>query len=363
MPQSDLITETNSQVEKLCIKCQKGLPMAAEFCPFCRSPQWQPAQQGDTTLGLHSTLLISNVNSSPDWAKGLPYIEFRASDNIWDIEEDEPAEYKQPRTRRPLRIIDEQSVFLAQTDKHITSEELLERVKNIIESQGVPVDVYLAQARWVNDLDEVRPRIVASLKNHSYSDVKMIMGLDYLGNWATFNMQVGAQPDPIPEPITPPRTSDTSPYVLMIVMGVIGAFVGGLMFLSGLAKSQFSNDSSLTILGFVIGGGGVALAIAGYINLQNVQQADKMNQGFALKKENEQYVKMMRKAMEKFSRTFKVDDIRLFSTAMRNVFEEVVDDIVERGGTVVREQGGHGGYFEDSSKLVQRKTDAAQIDI
>jgi hypothetical protein len=359
MPQSNSIIRTNPQVEKPCVKCQKGLPLAAEFCPFCRSPQWLPAQQGDTTQGLHSTLLINNVNSSPDWAKGLPYIEFRASDNVWDIEEDEPGEYKKPKTRRPLRIIDEQSVFLAQTDKHLTPAELLERVKAIIQAQGVPVDVYLAQARWIKDLDEVRPRIVASLKNHSYSDVKMIMGLDYLGNWATFNMQVGSQPEPIPDPIKAAPKTDTSVFVLMIIGGIIGFLFGGTMVLSGL----YSNSGGLTSLGTIILLLSTICAIAGFFSLQNAQEADRRNQQDASNKENVQYMKMMLKAMEKFSRTFKVDDMRLFSTAMKNVFEAVVDDIVEQGGTVVREKGGQGGYFEDTPRLVQRKTDAAQTDV
>ncbi len=50
--------------------------------------------------------------------------------------------------------------------------------------------------------------------------------------------------------------------------------------------------------------------------------------------------------VEKLSRTFKVDDIRLFAEAMQHVFRAVANDIIKQGAKVVRIEGGSGGFFQ-----------------
>jgi hypothetical protein len=70
---------------------------------------------------------------------------------------------------------------------------------------------------------------------------------------------------------------------------------------------------------------------------------------------------------KKMARTFKVDDVRLFHTAMNQVFKAVVDDIVEQGGGVKRLEGGGGELF-DHTEMARvaastRVSDAAQLDV
>ncbi len=262
------------------------------------------------------------------------HIEMRAGEGIWDYNDEEPDEYKRPGVARPLVIMDERADYLHQTDKHLAPGELLQRVRSIIDRQRVPVDVFLANARWIKDKSEVRHRIVAQLRSHSYSDVKMIMGLDYMGDWATFNMQVAMQPDPIP-PMPPSDSTGTA----LIIVGIIIAVLG----IPALA----------IIIGILMIPGGLLLAWYGY--KMNERSRDKSQQNWLFQQQ--------KRALEKFSRTYKVDDMRLFSTAMKSVFQEVVDDIVERGGTVVRVQGGQGGYFENTAPSTVRKVDAAQTEV
>ena len=64
-------------------------------------------------------------------------------------------------------------------------------------------------------------------------------------------------------------------------------------------------------------------------------------------------------------RTYKIDDMRLFSSAMNVVFRAVIDDIVTTdGGKVERVEGGKGGYLNEEgvTKLapMPRQGDAAK---
>jgi hypothetical protein len=262
----------------------------------------------------------------------------RAGEEIWHFLESEGA--IEPGDARPLVIRDEQVVHLAHTDRYLDPQLLLARVRSILDSQSVPVEVRLVKARWLSDPREVRPRLVASLREHPYSDVKMIMGVDYMGTWASFHLCLGTQPEPIP-----PKPKWEMPY------DAIAALVlGGV----------------LLLISFAAGSGGlgfVALASAGY----GVFRISKSYQEHEARWLAKRTARELEKVVERFSRTFKVDDMRLFSTAMREVFKLVVDDIVERGGRVVRIEGGSGGFFrseaQHKSRSPEHLNDAAQAEV
>ena len=161
----------------------------------------------------------------------------RASENIWNFEE--PEHQVVPGQRRPLVLLDEQTVHLAHTSRHLSPEELLGRVQTLIRAQEVPVEVRLLSARWQSDGREARPRLVASLgQGHAYSDMKMILGVDYLGRWASIHMCLGAEPEPLPPvprlPPTPPAPVPWGPIILGILgVPLLAAYGLGLLFLVG----------------------------------------------------------------------------------------------------------------------------------
>ena len=169
--------------------------------------------------------------SNPAQSQNNKFIEFRASDNIWNFTETEP--FMQPEQRRPVLILDEQTILLSETHKHLSPDELLTRVQSIIKEKQVPVETFIAQSRWINDIFEVRPRIIAALKDHAYSGLKMILGLDYMGNWATLQFQIGMQPDPLPKPPPSVMSANQLPIAL-IIGGIIAGFIGFLVTAGGL---------------------------------------------------------------------------------------------------------------------------------
>ena len=75
----------------------------------------------------------------------------------------------------------------------------------------------------------------------------------------------------------------------------------------------------------------------------------------------------IKRAIERQSRTYKIDDMRLFCTAMKAVYQAVVDDIVESGAQVVRVDGGRGGYFSGSDTQARgpsaKLSDAAESEV
>lgn len=222
----------------------------------------------------------------------------------------------------------------------------LRRVKFIIEEQNVPVDARLVDTRWVSDTTTKRPRVIASLRDHPYSDIKMIMGVDYMGKWASIQLHLGTEP----EPMSPEAEDDSW---TMPQDAIIALVVGGLFLLLGIAAGSVV----LGVLGFI------ALV---YGLIRAVKSKEMHTKKLLAKKALrlvEKKAKEWQKTAERLSRTFKVDDMRLFCRAMEAVFQRVVDDIVQTGGEVVRVEGGRGGFFEsdgaDQSVPTPRRVDAA----
>lgn len=262
-------------------------------------------------------------------------IVMRASEKIWHFREDEG-----PITLRPILILDERATHLSHTDRHLTPADLFDRVEARLRANQVPVQVELVKANWINDQQECRRRVMASLENHRFSDLKVIMGVDYLGTWATLQMHLGIEPEPKVdnEPISFPWG-----IALMLVGGSIGAF------------SFIDGKMQLAVLGAIL------LAIGFF--LHRWQRAEQQQ------RREEQLRQQAARAMERLSRTFKIDDLRLFASAMEQVFQEVVDDIVVQGARVVRIEGGRGEFFSgpgaDKAQPAPapRVSDAAEADV
>lgn len=259
----------------------------------------------------------------------------RASEKIWHFREDEG-----PTTLRPILILDERATHLSHTDRHLTPTDLFDRVQARLRAAQVPVQVELVKANWINDQAESRRRVMASLKNHRFGDLKVIMGVDYLGTWATLQMHLGLEPEP---------KFDTEPFSFPwgVMLMLVGGAAGGFSFLNG--------KMEIVILGAIL------LAIGFF--LHRWQRAEKQ------KRREEQLRQQAVRTMERLSRTFKIDDLRLFASAMEQVFQEVVDDIVVQGARVVRIEGGRGEFFSGAgADKVQpasapRISDAAQADV
>jgi hypothetical protein len=307
-----------------CVSCGIAIPMGAKHCPGCGSNQGtvQEAPSSPVAGGLSIIPTVTADRETPS-----PVIEFRASDNIWSHEEREPRIL--PEKPRPLLIVDEETVVLNHTDKRLSPDELLDRVKARIEAQNVPVEARLSTARWVNDHKEVRPRIVANLKDHTFSDLKMILGLDYMGGWASLQYQIGFQPDPVPA--TPPtvESKNWGPTIL-IVIGIVFLFLPPI---------------------------GIALIIAGLVWRLKVKKDIEAKRQERQRQINRQSDLQYQKTRMQISRTFKIDDMKLFQTAMRVVFQDVVDDIVQSGGEVVKEvKGGRSDFFMGQSQTNAEST-------
>ena len=343
--------------------CNEQLEAGADFCPFCGSDQvnnssaesqptlaasWQNPSTSFTTTPTFQVPLQGNPTPPLNYTDEV--LVMRAADSIWDITE--PERGVRFGMRRPLLIVKEEVEYLENTDKHLGPEDLLERVNSKIQQLQVPVDVRLMPTRWMNDLDEVRPRLVAFLRNHSYADIKMIMGVDYIGKWACFQLHLGAELEVIPPPPPPPAKD---PPIVAILLTIIGfaILIGG---------TTSRNGGVLIAIGLIM----IILAIIVFVR-QGQSQLEK-EAAAKLRWRVEQELRARERDADRLSRTFKVDDMRLFYIAMTKVFQAVVDDIVERGGGVIRVEGGRGKFFEASASERQvstapRTTDAAAAGI
>ncbi|CAN5744693.1 hypothetical protein BH20ACI4_BH20ACI4_22940 [soil metagenome] len=350
--------------------CGKQIDDDSTFCVICGTSQTarQPSvvehipmpndgfmSSGGAVVTKTPTAAPQNTpavnQSNPAQSQNYKFIEFRASENIWNFKEPEP--FMQPEQRRPVLILDEQTILLSETHKHLSLDELLTRVQSIIKEKQVPVETFIAQSRWINDVYEVRPRIIAALKDHAYSGLKMILGLDYMGNWATLQFQIGMQPDPLPKPPPNVMSANQKP-MLLIVGGIIAGFIGFMVTAAGANSYNGGSMVAFGILLLIAGIGGVV----GGLNLLNKMNAEIDTQRIEREKyEREQYERALYKARMELFRTFKIDDAMLFHEAMNKIFMQVVDDVIEQGGgKIVKEiKGGENKLFDIQTNVPQNQ--------
>lgn len=337
-----------------CVKCGQELEAGSLFCTFCGAaqPQSTPSttsiqEPSPTAVGAPSpTAQPSAPPAQPVTPTGIgssgsskeDMLVMRAGSQIWDFTESEGE--VTPGKRRPTIIIFEQSTHLAHTDRTLSMSELHGRVLNAVQSYEVPVEVKLVKARWINDSKESRERIVASLRGHVFQDMKVIFGLDYMGRWANIHIAIGMEPTPIEEekPFVMPA------YVKYTLIGSAAAIVLGSLI----------DQAMIAIAGFAA----AAFGVWRYIEDRKAHAA---------KNAAKRAVTEIKRAAERQSRTYKIDDMRLFTTAMKSVYKAVVDDIVESGAKVVRIEGGQGGFLSGSSDQVRapsaKLSDAGEGDV
>lgn len=361
---------------RVCAKCGKPEVENAKFCPYCGAVPQPPSPTPEITAKVEEsapnpiTPPIIKVSPQAD-------LRLRASENIWS--HTEPEGDIIPGAQRPLLVLDEQSVHLSHTDNVLEPSILLERIGKIIDAYSVPVEVKLSSTRWLSDSSEVRPRIVASLKDHAYSDFKMIFGVDYMGKWASVKMYLAFEPPIIPPPPPPPKEPKMpDPVTAVWPGGSLFCFVlAALIMLTGIGAATQSNMSGFFLAIFVA----VAFAIGGVSirgnslleknqkrdrevsNLKKQYEADlaKYNAKVDSDRENVEEDSMAKS----FFRTYKIDDMRLFSSAMKVVFQVVIDDIVKTEGAKIEKiEGGKGGFLSEdgvtSIAQAPRQADAAE---
>ncbi len=314
--------------------CGREIEDETQFCTFCGTAQpVATASPEPRQAATASTVGAPAAVQTPSQAVGKEIVVMRAGDGIWNFTE--PEGQVQPGQTRPVVIMDEQVTQLAHTDRHLGPNELYERVRSYLDRFSIPVDVSVVRARWLNDEKEVRDRIVASLRAHPFKDIKMIMGLDYMGPWASFKVYLGMQPDVVPEQSQIPKDV------------LIAALVGGVCLVVGLIGK----------VGFLSMAGFVALGYAG-VRFYLSKKAAAASAAAS----------MAQRALERFSRTYKTDDMRLFCSAMTVVFSGVIDDIVrQEGAKVIKVEGGQGGFFAGSgtgpAQASVKMSDAAELSV
>jgi hypothetical protein len=232
--------------------------------------------------------------------------------------------------RRPFEVVDEKAVHLSSTAQKLTHGFLCEEVKGIVSQLGVPVNVALVKARWCWDFDnEERERVVTSLaEGHRFADVKMILGVDYLGNWATIHMTLATEPEKAATPPAPPKGHSFRPAAYLFLGSIVAGVLGMLI--------SSSTGTILTVLG-VLG-----VLLSGFVAFATMNMNNNKRAAANRKWRQEQSEKQDVRQFQRAARTFKDDDLRLFRSAMEEVFKQVVDGIQQRGGEVVqRIEGDH----------------------
>lgn len=319
------------------LNCGRELPEGTKFCTYCGTRQTTLTDSPPTSPVLRPQSTAAHV-TEPGGAD--MQVVMRAGEHVWPFPDAEGE--ISPDQRRPLIILDEQCVHLAHTTQRLQPQQLADRTRAILAAQNVPVDIKVVEARWFQDAHETRPRLLAALRDHPYGDIKMIMGLDYMGQWASFHLLVGSEPEPIP-----PRPAALLPMDVILAYAV--AVIALITAFSGDQHAFFSIAAML-----------VSLAYAVVRTARSRKRTERAWELERTKRETE-------KLTERLSRTFKVDDIRLFCTAMRQVFQAVVDDLVQGGGEVVRVEGGQGGFFQGTglgqTGPAVRRADAAQGEV
>ena len=424
MPTADPTDSYPTMADQLsCVRCAKPLQETDRFCPFCAAEQpaaaqagaadqmgaaapprprrplnpeasedappqgdWHyakgsdgngPDAKGSGQPSYHTSRPSPDGRAAGNATEGSPLLVLRAGEKIWHFEEEEAG--VEPGRPRPWLVVDEQVTHLSHTDRELTPEALLARVQTLLEQDRVPVRVQLLPTRWQNDGEERRPRLVASLKSHRYSDIKMLLGLDYLGRWASIHLALAIEPAPLPVPPEPEELPDNPAFqhpvgaIICLVLGFLG-FIGG----NALSSSNYYWSLGREFAPVLIGAG-VLLGLIGAISylvavsnhgkrcaeLRAAWQQEQARRRQAW--EAEQRQRAQQNMADRLSRTFKVDDMRLFSTAMREVYRSVVDDIVSQGAQVARIEGGQGGFFEaqgvTQAVAPARQSDAASLGV
>ena len=231
-------------------------------------------------------------------------------------------------------------------DIKFTTEDLHDYLKEEIEKQSTPIDLFLSNdAKWIIEgargrakLDkETRSRIVAKLRSSIHKDIQFIAGIDYFGKskWANIQMMIVVQPEKIEVPLRPsPLEKKTAQPLLPNVAIVVMAALAGLL--------MFSGNTALIVLGTI---GIIGAVIIFVISQQEVNKAERTNAIAASKYERDLdewrdtkvAIELEQEDLRKhrLSRSFKTDDLRVFRSVMIETTAKIVtNEIFNKGATL-----------------------------
>lgn len=240
-----------------------------------------------------------------------------------------------PGLRRPMVVLREEHQTFVITTQLLSADRILRNVKDFVTAQRVPVDTRVVKAWWQNDQSDIRERVMVSLIGHRYSDIKMLVGVDYMGNWASVHYLIAVEPPPYPVPPDTPSepVSESSSRYGLIIMGI-----GVILWMMASA----SNSSPLSATGGLVFVSGILILIYEASSTNSAHQralqewradCDRIHREWELRHIQQAQENQRLRA----ARTFKDDDVRLFTECMDTIFRVIVSDIEkDLGGRLVK---------------------------
>jgi hypothetical protein len=250
------------------------------------------------------------------------------------------------------------------------TEDLHDLLKQEVERQGIPVDVFLSyDARWralwakfhhAID-DDARKRVVLKLKpdDSPYTDIQFIAGIDYFGDsdWANIQMMIVMQPEKIPLPSRPSRPTKKNVQPLLPIGAIIAmAAVAFMLYFAGLS----GRNEAVIFLGVI---GSIATLGLSFYSYKDVYSAKAeyalANQRYdaVCDKWREEKVEIELEEAElkrrKLFRSFKRDDLRVFhSVAIGLTTKIITTEIFDKGAEI-----GEVSEDQDESKTIPSMKD------
>ncbi|KPQ31553.1 MAG: hypothetical protein HLUCCA11_23510 [Phormidesmis priestleyi Ana] len=264
-------------------------------------------------------------------------------ENTSKIRRLEPAE--------PPRLISDWVVWEMNTcidtkGEKFTTAQLHDCLKYNLGKERTPIEMFFAEnACWIieglqgrrarvdNDL---RARVVATLKGSPYTDMQFIAGIDYFGdsNWADVQMMLIVQPQKIEIPPKPsqPQKPNAEPLIPNVMLAIVAIF----------AAPWLLGSVFMKIIGLLVLGGTIFLFLQ---SNENVQRANRRYGDMISTYEQKltrweaDHNEIIRDKEEltdhRLSRSFKLDDLRVFHTVMvRSVAALVNKHLIEKGAVV-----------------------------
>lgn len=233
-------------------------------------------------------------------------------------------------TLKSENILDTTEFHLAYVPENIPIKKFFERIVRQIQKDKLPLSCKVCMAKWKGGDYELRPRIIVNLKDHLWSSIRIIAGIDYMGGWCTFQLLLIDDPSLIliPEAKKPPVNI---PLFLKLASLSI--------FLFGIYQYSIGFWNSLIFVGL-----GCATFI---LALAQTAPFTRKKEDFEKEKADaeEKFVEQMVTAKMKVKRSFKHDDLKLFCTAMRSVLISYMELLFQEGSMLVKEVKGEKGFF------------------
>jgi len=224
-----------------------------------------------------------------------------------------------PYILKKERVVDDIFWNLAKVDRVLDVEQLHEAIEQTISDEGLPINMEFLDAQWKVDPDEKRKRIMVSLKDHLWRNIKIIIGLDYMGSKKSWlQIQMLLVDDPYFTKILFPKKTGIFWAILSILLMTYGALY-------------------IMPYGFIADALGL---VSLWYYLKTKHKAFKINQ-----ERSKQIDKFVKEIDMKSNRTFKSDDVRLFAGAMKKVMLMTIDKYLNEEVEIIDTVSKGGGFF------------------